>query len=93
MAKTKTMSENARKVLGYLQAAGAGVKFTYKEVADALNFEHVAAVVGTITSLAKNGYAEKFEETVEVDGKEKAVKYFALTEAGVKYDPDATTEE
>lgn len=83
------MSSNARAILSYLQSAGAGVKFTYKQVQEALGFEKPAAVVGTVTSLAKKGYVDKFVETAEVDGKEKEVKLFALNDAGAAFDPDA----
>lgn len=38
MAKT-TMTEGSRKVFEYLKSAGAGVKFTTKQVQEALGFE------------------------------------------------------
>jgi hypothetical protein len=94
MATKKPMTENSRKVLEYLQNAGAGVKFTTKEVQKALNFEKAGSVTGSVTGLVKKGYAERFVEVVEdEDGKEKEVKYFALTEAGASFDPDAVIEE
>lgn len=89
MAKTK-MTEGSRKVFEYLKAAGAGVKFTTKQVQSALGFEKAGSVTGSVTGLVKKGYAERFTETGE-DGKE--VKYFALTEAGANFDPDAEVEE
>lgn len=96
MAKAK-MTENSRKVFDYLKAAGAGVKFTTKQVQEALNFEKAGSVTGSVTGLVRKGYAERFTETVEVeeDGKTKTkeVKYFALTDAGVAFDPDAEVEE
>jgi len=76
------MTENSRKVFEYLKAAGAGVKFTTKQVQEALGFEKAGSVT------------ERFKETVEVEGgKTKEVSYFCLTEAGMAFDPDATTEE
>ena len=93
MAKTK-MTEGSRKVFEYLKSAGAGVKFTTKEVQEALGFEKA----GSVTGLVKKGYAERFKETVEIeteDGKTKTkeVSYFCLTEAGMAFDPDAEVEE
>lgn len=93
MAKTK-MTEGSRKVFEYLKAAGAGVKFTTKEVQTALGFEKAGSVTGSITGLVKKGYAERFTESVTDDnGKTTEVKYFALTEAGANFDPDADVEE
>lgn len=93
MAKAK-MTEGSRKVFEYLKAAGAGVKFTTKQVQEALGFEKAGSVTGSVTGLVKKGYAERFTETVTDDnGKSKEVKYFALTEAGANFDPDADVEE
>lgn len=97
MAK-KSMTEGSRKVLAFLQAAGAGVKFTTKQVQQALGFEKPGSVTGSVTGLVKKGYAERFEESVEVtdengNTKTKTVKKFALTEAGASFDPDAVVEE
>lgn len=83
------MTENSRKVLDFLKSAGAGVKFTTKDVQEALGFEKAGSVTGSVTGLCKKGYAERFTETVEVEGKQKEVKYFALTADGMNFDPDA----
>jgi hypothetical protein len=83
------MTENSRKVFDYLKAAGAGVAFTTKDVQTALGFEKAGSVTGSVTGLVKKGYAERFTETVEIDGKTQEVKKFALTEAGANFDPDA----
>ena len=89
MAKAK-MTENSRKVFEYLKAAGAGVKFTTKQVQEDLGFEKSGSVTGSVTGLCKKGYAERFTETVEDEnGKKTEVKKFALTEAGANFDPDA----
>jgi hypothetical protein len=88
------MTKNSREVFDYLKAAGAGVKFTTKDVQSALGFEKAGSVTGSVTGLVKKGYAERFTETVETeDGKVKEIKYFALTEAGANFDPDAATED
>lgn len=93
MAKTK-MTEGSRKVFEYLKAAGAGVKFTTKQVQEALGFEKAGSVTGSVTGLVKKGYAERFTETVtDESGKTKEVKYFALTELGATFDPDAEVED
>lgn len=49
------MTDNAKKVLSYLQEAGSGAKFTAKDVQAALGFEKVGAVVGTVSGLARKG--------------------------------------
>ena len=83
------MTDNAKKVLNYLKEAGAGVKFTTNQVAKDLGFEKSVTVTGSVSNLVKKGYAEKFVESEEdEDGKVKNVKYYALTEAGMNYDPD-----
>lgn len=93
MAKAK-MTENSRKVFEYLKNAGAGKKFTTKEVQTALGFEKAGSVTGSVTGLVKKGYAERFKETVEVDdGKTKEISYFCLTDAGMNFDPDADVAE
>lgn len=93
MAK-KPMTENSRKVFEYLKAAGAGVKFTTKQVQEALGFEKAGSVTGSVTGLVRKGYAERFVESTETeDGKVKEIKYFALTDAGMAFDPDAEVEE
>lgn len=89
MSKAK-MTENSRKVFNFLKDAGPGVKFTTKQVQTALNFEKAGSVTGSVTGLVKKGYAERFTEVGE-DGKE--IKYFALTEAGMAFDPDAVDED
>ena len=91
MAKktTGTMTANSRKVFDYLKGNGVGVKFTHKEVADALGFENTAAVVGSVTGLVNKELAVREKETRTVDGKDKEVSVFWLTEKGAQYDPDA----
>lgn len=94
MAKKTKMSEGARKVLATLQAAGAGVPFTTKEMMAACGFEKAGSVTGSVTGLVKKGYAERFTETsTDENGKEVEVKKFALTEAGMSFDPDSVEDE
>lgn len=93
MAKT-TMTEGSRKVFEYLKSAGAGVKFTTKQVQEALGFEKSGSVTGSVNGLVKKGYAERFKEEIETeDGKTKTVSFFCLTEAGAAFDPDADIAE
>ena len=91
--KTGTMTANSRKVLDYLKGNGVGVKFTHKEVADALGFETTAAVVGSVTGLVNKELAVREKETRTVDGKEKEVSVFYLTQKGMEYDPDAAAAD
>jgi hypothetical protein len=93
MAK-KTMTEGSRKVLNYLKEAGAGVSFTVKEVQEALGFEKAGSVTGSVTGLARKGYAVwTKEEVTDAEGKTKEVSKFYLTEEGAAFDPDAVTED
>ena len=94
----KKMTEGSRKVFEYLKAAGAGVKFTTKQVQEALGFEKAGSVTGSVTGLVKKGYAERFTESEEYttekgETKVREVKYFALTESGAEFDPDASDED
>ncbi len=91
--KTGTMTANSRKVFDYLKGNGVGVKFTHKEVADALGFETTAAVVGSVTGLVNKELAVREKETRTVDGKEKEVSVFYLTQKGMEYDPDAAAAD
>lgn len=89
MAKAK-MTEGSRKVLKALQEAGPGVKFTTKQMVEICGFEKAGSVTGSVTGLCKKGYAVRFSEPDE-EGKE--VKYFALTEEGMAFDPDNVPED
>lgn len=91
---TKPMTPNSRKVLEFLQGNGAGVKFTTKEVQEALGFEKVASVTGSVSGLARKGYAVWEKETrTDAEGNEKVVSVFYLTDEGAKFDPDAVEAE
>lgn len=92
MAK-KAMTEGSRKVLEALQKAGAGVPFTTHEMMEICGFEKAGSVTGSVTGLVNKGYAERFSVTEkDENGKEKVVKKFALTEAGMSFDPSASEE-
>ena len=84
------MTEGSRKVFEFLKQAGPGAAFTTKEVQEKLGFEKAGSVTGSVTGLCKKGYAERFVETIEDEnGKKTEVKKFALTPAGMEFDPDA----
>lgn len=87
------MKESSRKVLDYLKQAGVGVKFTHAQVQNDLGFEKVNSVVGVVTSLCKKGLTVRENAVVEVDGKEKKVSVFYLTDAGAAFDPDAEEDK
>lgn len=94
MAKKGTMTPNSRKVFDYLKAAGVGVRFTTKEVQEALGFEKAGSVTGSVTGLVNKEFAVREKETrTDAEGKTKEVSVFYLTEAGAAFDPDAVTEE
>lgn len=93
MATKKPMSENSRKVLAFLQEAGVGAAYSIAEVRTKLELPNTGCATGPMTSFAKKGIVEKFEETVEVDGKVKTVKKYALTQFGADFNPDAPAEE
>ena len=87
------MTPNSRKVFDFLKGNGVGVKFTTSEVQKALDLEKAGSVTGSVTGLVKKGFAVREKEMREVDGKQKEVSVFYLTEAGAAFDPDAEVEE
>ena len=93
MATKKGMTPNSRKVLDFLKGNGVGVKFTTKDVQTALDFEKAGTVTGSVTGLVNKGYAVREKELREVDGKQKEVSVFYLTQAGYDFDPDSISEE
>mgnify|MGYP002524140552 CR=1 FL=1 len=95
MATTKKpMSEGTKKILAYLKECGVGNKQTTKSVQAALGLEKPNSVVGAVTSLVNKKLVERLPEVVEdEDGKTKEIKYFALTQAGAEFDPDAVVED
>lgn len=93
MAKKASMTPNSRKVFDFLKGNGVGVKFTTSEVQKALDLEKAGSVTGSVTGLVKKGFAVREKEMRKVDGKQKEVSVFYLTEAGAAFDPDAEVEE
>lgn len=94
MAKKTTMTANSRKVFDFLKGNGAGVKFTVKDVQSALGFENASSVVGSVSGLARKGYAVWDKEVRSDDeGKETSVSVFYLTPEGAEYGPDAVSED
>ena len=93
MAKKATMTPNARRIFDFLKQAGVGVKFTNKDVQEALNLEKVGSVTGTVNNLVKKEFAVREKDIREVDGKQKEVSVFYLTEKGAAFDPDEEVAE
>ena len=85
MAKTKGNSENTIKIVNYMKGIGVGAKQSGKEIAEALGFEKVATVTGTMLSLYKKG----------VVGKEKTENgtLYVITADGANYDPTVVPRE
>jgi len=83
------MTDNSRKVFEYLKKVNeAGEKVTAAEVAEAVGVS-IPAVTGSFNGLVKKELGFREEDKVEVDGKEKDVKYLILNKAAFSYDPDA----
>lgn len=83
------MTENSRKVFEYLKKVNeAGEKVTAAEVAEAVGVS-IPAVTGSFNGLVRKELGFREEDTVEVDGKEKTVKYLILKPEAFDYDPDA----
>lgn len=80
----KILSENAQKVLTYLQA-NKGSDLTAKDIAAALDME-ARSVNGTLTGLQRKGL------TVRV-AQEEGDKLIGLTPAGAEFDPEAEKVE
>ena len=81
---TKPMSENAQKVLATLKAEVSPM--TTAELAAAAGVS-AAAVTGSVQGLNKRGLIVKGVKSIEVDGKAKEFKTFALNEDGMNYTP------
>ena len=82
------MTDNSRKVFEFLKE-NHGVKVTAQEIAKELDVT-INAVTGSVNGLVCKDLAVRTEEAVTgEDGKVSTVKYIALTDAGMAYDPDA----
>lgn len=84
---TKMFSENANKILTFLQA-NPNVRLTGKELAEAIGIQP-RVLNGAVTSLSTRGFV--LREPAEVNGVE--VKYVVLTEEGKAVDPNADKPE
>ena len=82
------MTDNSIRVFNYLREH-YGEDITAKNIQEALGFEKLATVTGSVNGLVKKGRAVRNEATTEVDGKEVTVKYISLTEEGLDFDPTA----
>lgn len=86
------MSENSKKVLNYMKEIN-GEKVTSEDVANALGLEK-KSVDGIFTSaIQRKGLGVRIPAEVELeDGSHKAIKFLALTDEGLAFDPDAIEE-
>ncbi len=85
------MSENSKKVFNYLKTIN-GENVTAADVAEALGLEK-RQVDGIFTAIQRKSYGVRTPAEIELeDGTHKAVKFLALTPAGMAYDPNAEEE-
>lgn len=78
------LSDNAVRLLQFLQA-NPDADMTHAELAEEMGWQTIQ-VVGAATSLAKKGFIDKPEATVEMpDGSTKTLKVVVLTEEGKAY--------
>ena len=86
------MKDNSKKVLNYLKEIN-GTNVTSADVAEALGLEK-RSVDGIFTSaIQRKGLGVRTPAEIELDdGTHKAVKFLALTPAGMAFDPDATED-
>ena len=95
------MTTNSELVLNFLKKNyGNGKDYSKADIANALGIT-IPAVTGSMNALVKKGYASNTREEVVEDvpatetrkAKTHVVKYHALTEAGLTYDPVAEEAE
>lgn len=90
------MTVNSRRVFDFLKE-NYGKNITAQEIAKALDVS-VSTVTGSVNGLARDtkhpAYAMRTEVEIEgEEGKTVKVKYISLTEAGLKFNPDAESAE
>ena len=90
------MTVNSRRVFDFLKE-NYGKNVTAQDIAAALDVS-VSTVTGSVNGLARDvkhpAYAQRTEvEMAGEEGKTIKVKYISLTEAGLKFDPDAESAE
>ena len=81
------MTENSKNVFHFLHD-NHDVNLAAGEIAEKLGIT-VSAVTGSVNGLVRKGYAVRTEDVIEVEGKKTTVKYIALTDEGMAFDPDA----
>lgn len=85
------MTENSKNVFHFLHD-NHDIRLTANEIAEKLGIT-VSAVTGSVNGLVRKGYAVRTEENVEVEGKKSVVKYIALTDEGMAFDPEKAEAE
>lgn len=69
-----------------LMRANVGTDLTVHDYAAQLDVKH-QSITGRLNGLVKRGFADRVEGSIELeDGKEKAVKFLVLTDAGLNAD-------
>lgn len=82
------MTESSKRVFQFLKE-NHGVKLTAQDVARALDVK-INVITGSVNGLVKKNLATREEgEVVDENGKVRGVKYIALTDEGMVFDPDA----
>lgn len=82
------MTENSQKVLNFLQQH-PGEEFSYQDLVEECDVEKVA-VVGAVNGFKRKGFvSERVESFAPIRKYDKPydIKWFQITEAGVKFDP------
>lgn len=85
------MTENSKNVFHFLHD-NHDVNLTAGEIAEKLGIT-VSAVTGSVNGLVRKGYAVRTEDVIEVEGKKTTVKYIALTDEGMAFDPEKAEAE
>lgn len=86
-ADVSALSENSQKIMAYLKAA-EGQNVTANDAVDSLAMDK-RKFTGAFNALVKKGYAVR--RSAKVEGN-VVVKYFALTDAGLAWEPSDNAE-
>lgn len=84
------LSANAKTILEFLKE-NYGKQFLYTDIADATGIAK-KSVIGVLNGLARKELVGKEDQTVEVDGKEKTLKAYSATEAGLNFEETEDAE-
>lgn len=82
------MTENSQRVLNFLKQH-PGEEFSYQDLVEELDIV-MAGIVGSMNSFKSKGYVTERVETfapIRKYDKPYTIKWFQITEAGVKFDP------